>query len=321
MQGLRILLYPFSILYDGITGLRNIGFDKGWLKETRFKTRIIAVGNLSTGGTGKTPMIEYLIRQHTDKKVAVLSRGYGRKTKGYLEASSTSLSMEVGDEPLQFKLKYPDAIVAVCEKRIDGVEQLIEQHSPELILLDDAYQHRYVKASEYILLTSYDKLYFRDYLLPAGDLRESRTGADRADSIIVTKCPSNLSPAEMQSIKSRINPKQHQQVYFATISYAEEASGMDTKILLSSLNGKNVAVITGIAKPKFFIDHLKSNMMVEHMKFPDHHHFSDKEIESFRKHEVILTTEKDFVRLREYGMKNLFYVPIEMKFLGTAFNS
>ncbi|WP_194851044.1 tetraacyldisaccharide 4'-kinase [Nonlabens antarcticus] len=318
MQGLRILLYPFSILYDGITGLRNYGFDRGWLTSTKFDIPIIAVGNLSTGGTGKTPMIEFLIRQNTGKKIAVLSRGYGRKTKGYREVTIESKAIQVGDEPLQFKSKFKDEIiVAVCEKRVQGIQRLIQDHNPEVILLDDAYQHRYVQASHYILLTSYDQPFYKDLVLPAGNLRESVSGAVRAHSIIVTKCPAELSDKEMAEIRSQLKPREHQQVYFSTISYSANVIGLTKAISLESLKDQNITVVTGIAKPSYFVDFLKKYMTVKHLQFPDHYNYKQKDIQLFKdQNNIVITTEKDYVRLREFNISNLYYIPIEARFLG-----
>lgn len=293
MAGLRFLLYPFSIIYDGVTSLRNYSFDKGWLQSTSFDIPIIAVGNLSTGGTGKTPMIEYLLRQYSDKQVAVLSRGYGRTSKGYREVVETSNVAQVGDEPLQFKLKFKEKVViAVCEKRLDGIHQLLKDHDLDLILLDDAYQHRYVQASQYILLTSYHQPYYSDFLLPAGNLREARSGADRAQSIVVTKCPDSLDLKEMNAIRNKIGARSHQQVYFSKISYDDKAVGIKSSIALSELEGKSVTVLTGIAKPAYFVEFLKNFTQVKHLKFPDHYAFQDKDVEAFSNHELIITTER-----------------------------
>ncbi len=319
MTSLRFLLYPFSVLYDGITGLRNWSFDQGLLDQRQFDLPIIAVGNLSTGGTGKSPMIEYLIRQNLDKKVAVLSRGYGRKTKGFLEVYEQSTPAEVGDEPLQFKLKFKDSIiVAVCEKRVEGVEMLLAKHQLDMILLDDAYQHRYVQASTYVLLTSYEQPFYKDYVLPAGNLREARSGADRASHIIVTKCPIHLNEAEQQQIIEKINPKKGQKVSFSGISYSEEAIGVSRSLIIDELRGQKVTVVTGIAKPKYFVDYLKKYMLVEHLAFPDHHSFTKDDIECFREKELVITTEKDFMRLKQYDLKHVYYVPIAIQFLGAA---
>lgn len=317
MQELRLLLYPFSILYDGVTSLRNWAFDKGILDQKEFDVPIIAVGNLSTGGTGKTPMIEYLIDSYKGQRIAVLSRGYGRKTSGYIELSIDDTPEKVGDEPLQIKRKFQDLIVsAVCEKRVDGIQRLLKDHSLDVILLDDAFQHRHVKASHYILLTSYDRLYVNDFLLPAGNLRESRSGADRAQSIIVTKCPEHISTAERNTIKQRLNLESNQKLYFSFIGYSNILYGINENIELIALKGKKVTVVTGIANPKPFIHFLQDQLNVEHLEFKDHHSFSEVEIREIKNKNLIITTEKDFVRLRKYDLSNVFYLPIKIRFIG-----
>jgi tetraacyldisaccharide 4'-kinase len=317
MQELRLLLYPFSVLYDGITSLRNYAFDRGILEQKEYQIPIIAVGNLSTGGTGKTPMIEYLIRHFTGKKIGVLSRGYGRNTSGYIELSENDSTERTGDEPLQIKRKFKNLIVsAVCEKRVDGIERLLKEHQLDLILLDDAFQHRYVKASHYVLLTSYDMLYVDDYLLPAGNLRESRKGAQRAQTIIVTKCPADISAIQRNEVKLKLKLLPGQQVYFSYIGYEKELQGVDHKILLDGLRGKKVTVVTGIAKPKPFLKHLKGFIKIEHLNYSDHHDFTLQEVETIRNKKLVITTEKDFMRLKKHELRNLYYLPIQTEFVG-----
>ncbi len=317
MKRLRFLLYPFSIIYDLITGVRNAAFDYGWLPVASFDIPVIAVGNLSTGGTGKTPMIEYLIKHFSTRKVAVLSRGYGRKTKGYIEVSRDHKAIQVGDEPLQFKKKFKESlVVSVCEDRVEGIRRLLLDHSLDVILLDDAYQHRYVKASHYILLTDYSQLYYKDYLLPAGNLRESRRGASRANSIVVTKCPADLSAKKQHEIDNRLQLKASQKVYFSTISYAQQAVGANGKLVLDQLKDKEVTVITGIAKPQYFIEYLQAMFTVEHLKFPDHYNYKASDFINLKKDQIILTTEKDYMRLLQCGLENLYFIPIETRFIG-----
>ncbi|AZQ45045.1 tetraacyldisaccharide 4'-kinase [Nonlabens ponticola] len=317
MASWRILLYPFSVLYDGVTGLRNSAFDAGVLKQTTFDIPVIAIGNLSTGGTGKTPMIEYCIEQLAGKKVAVLSRGYGRKTKGFLEVTNNSDASEVGDEPLQFKLKYgDDIIVAVCEKRADGIEQLISSHDLDVILLDDAYQHRYVKASQYIMLTDYNAPYYKDHVLPAGNLRENRRGSRRADHIVVTKCPPDLSQREQQHILSQINPIKSQEVYFSSIQYDTELKSAIGVKQLSSIANSNINLITGIAKPQYLLEYLEQFTTVKHFKFKDHHEYDTLDLQELDNSQITITTEKDYVKLRKLKMNNLFYLPIKTRFIG-----
>lgn len=319
MQELRLLLYPFSILYDGIISLRNWAFDIGILDQKEFDIPIVAVGNLSTGGTGKTPMIEFLINHYKGKRVAVLSRGYGRKTSGYIELSVEDSPEKVGDEPLQIKRKFQNSIVsAVCEKRVDGIQRLLKDHSLDVILLDDAYQHRHVKASHYLLLTSYDRLYINDYLLPAGNLRESRSGADRAQSVIVTKCPKNLSTSQQDKIEKQLNLFSNQNLYFSYIDYGKLLKGLKKELLLEELKGKEITVVTGIAKPAPFIEFLESKVIVEHLEFNDHHEFTDEEIMQIKSKPIVITTEKDFMRLKSHRLFNVFYLPIETRFIGRS---
>lgn len=321
MQLLRNLLFPFSILYDGITSARNWAFDTALLSQKKFETPIIAVGNLSTGGTGKTPMIEWLIEHFKDKKIAIISRGYGRKTTGFIELNNSHNADQVGDEPLQIKLKYGNKIIsAVSEKRVDGINQLLKKHQIDLILLDDAFQHRYVKASHYILLTSYDKPYFKDYLLPTGNLRESRKGADRAHSIILTKCPAHLSLSKQRDLVKMINPLPHQQVFFSTIDYDTYIKKEGVEIEIAQLDFKKVTALTGIANPEPFIRFLKKRFEVDHMEYGDHHRFRESELQKIKQQEIVITTEKDFMRLAQWNLPNVYFLRMETKFIGDSPN-
>ncbi len=311
MNFLRKLLYPFSLLYGGITSLRNLLYNKGLLKSNEYNLPIICVGNLNTGGSGKSPMIEFLISfLKEDYKVAVLSRGYKRKTDGFIELTAQNTAEEVGDEPLQFKTKFPDVTVAVCADRRKGIEKL--QEKAEVILLDDAYQHRKVKPSFNILLTPYNDLYINDYMLPTGNLREPKCGANRADVIIVTKCPDKIAYAKMQEIQFNLNMVPGQKIYFSKIGYSNSIFGRNEELDLDYLTGKKFTLVTGIANPQPFLDFLRSkNFHFEHLKYPDHHYFSDMELDVLSKKEIILTTEKDFMRLQHRLMKHaLFYLPI-----------
>ena len=315
MRKLRLLLLPLAVIYDLITSLRNFFFNVGIFKQYVPKVHTIAVGNLSTGGTGKTPMIEYLIRLHEGKKIGVISRGYGRSTKGYIEVTKDHLASDVGDEPLQIKTKFGDEIVfAVCEKRAIGIQKMTQEYELDLILLDDAYQHRYVKAHSYILLTSYDRPYFEDYVLPAGDLRESRSGAGRADHIVVTKCPNHLSAEERARLTKGIAPEKDQNLHFATISYSMELKGAKI-IRLDQVEREHITLVTGIAKPQPILDHLSQYFEVEHLEFGDHHTFASSEIEKIKTHDFIITTEKDFMRLRQFNIPNLYYLEMKMEFI------
>jgi tetraacyldisaccharide 4'-kinase len=317
MQGARLLLYPFSVVYDAVTGLRNWGFNKGFLRSTSYDIPIIAVGNLSTGGTGKTPMIEYLIRHLADRKIAVLSRGYGRDTKGYRLVEVNDTARQVGDEPLQFKQKFVNITVAVCEKRKHGIDQILKNHDVDVILLDDAFQHRYVTASQYVLLTNYNKPYYNDFVLPAGDLRESRRGARRAHIVIVTKCPQDLTEQDQQSIAGKLSLHPDQQLFFTTIAYSDSLIDVNGKSKsYNAIDRKNVVVVTGIAHPETFTQHISEHVEARHLSFPDHYAYQEKDVIRFKEASAIITTEKDFMRLQQFQLENLYYLPIEVKFIG-----
>lgn len=313
MSKLRKILFPISIIYDLVTSLRNFFYDKGIFKSKSYAIPVLAVGNLSVGGTGKSPMIEYLIRLlKNEGRLATLSRGYRRKTTGFILANSKTTAMEIGDEPMQFYTKFNDISVAVDEDRQHGISQLLQIVKPDLILLDDAYQHRKVNAGFYILLTKYDDLYVDDLLLPAGNLRESKRGASRADVIIITKCPSNLSLQCQNEISNKLNVKQ--KIYFTTIGYSDKIEGVKN-VSLKALQSVNFTLVTGIANPKYLVGHLENEQLdFEHIAFKDHHNFTNKEIEMLSKKELIVTTEKDFMRLKD-KLSNVSYLPILTEFI------
>lgn len=325
MKILRYILFPFAILYGWITSVRNFLFDKGILKSTSFDVPVIAVGNLSVGGTGKTPQIEYLIRLLSDKyKIATLSRGYKRQSEGFVLGNSDSNAAILGDEPFQFFQKFPNIQVAVDANRTNGITQLLSQtNKPDLILLDDAYQHRKVKAGFYILLTSYDDLYADDFMLPTGNLRESRSGVKRANIVIVTKCPKDLSEERQEAIYAKLNVKCAQQVFFTFIDYDDQVYSKDENIAVKDIKGESKILLAGIAKPTPFFDYLK-NEKDECLTFPDHHHFSAADLESIQnkaENKKIITTEKDFVRLKDSALvKQLYYLPIKSTFINKSQN-
>lgn len=321
MKYIRYILFPFSILYYCVTSIRNFAYDYGIFKSYSFKTPIIVVGNLSVGGTGKTPQIEYLIRLLQDKyKVAVLSRGYKRSTKGYIEVNQHHKVSDVGDEPLQYFKKFDNISVAVNENRVEGINNLNKDLKPEVILLDDAYQHRRVKASFQILLTKYNDLFTDDFLLPSGNLRESRIGAKRANCIVVTKCPSHISEAKKTEIKAKLS-SYNKPIYFSCISYSDKVLG-ETTYNLSTLKNYTLLLITGIANPKPLLEFLSQNSInFHHLNYPDHYNFKDADIKKIKEeykaikssNKLILTTEKDYVRLSTKLTLN--YLPIKTLFL------
>ena len=320
MNILRKLLFPFAIIYGFITSVRNFFFDQGILKSTSFDIPVIAVGNLSVGGTGKTPQIEYLVRMLSNKhKVATLSRGYKRQSEGFVLAGANDNALTLGDEPFQYHQKFPHIQVAVDANRTNGIQKLLSLTKPEVILLDDAYQHRKVKAGLYVLLTTYGDLYADDYMLPVGNLRELRRGAARAKIVVVTKCPANLSIEEQNKIVKKLKLNPNQTLFFSSIAYDETVYSEIENLSVTQILNTEKVLLAGIAKPKPFYNFLKNEKDLC-LTYPDHHHFSDKDLEEIQakaKGKIIITTEKDYVRLKDSILKNqLYYLPIKSQLLG-----
>ncbi len=322
MEIIRKYLLPFSVLYKIITGIRNIFYNVAILRSHSFEIPIIVVGNLSVGGTGKTPQIEYLIRLlQKDYKIAVLSRGYKRKTKGFILIRDYHSVEEVGDEPFQFFKKFNQIDVAVDSNRVNGIKVLIDNVNPDVILLDDAFQHRKVKAGFNILLSKYNDLFIDDLVLPAGNLRESITGAKRADVIMVTKCPKDLKIEEQMTLSKRIQTNVQKPVFFTSISYAPLTKGYKG-YSISDFKENELFIVTGIANPKPLLEFLVNiNFKIHHIEFPDHHFFTEEDIDKIKrefkelpKNKILLTTEKDYTRL-EGKLDELCYLPIETSFL------
>ena len=316
MKLIRNIVIPFVPVFYAITSLRNTLYDLGVKKSVSYDFPVICVGNLSVGGTGKTPMIEYLIHLLKDDfKVATLSRGYKRKTKGFILADTFSTAQTLGDEPFQFYNKFKnDILVAVDTDRKNGIKKLMQLDSlPEVVLLDDAFQHRKVKAGFNILLTTYNNPYFNDFVLPTGNLREPRNGAKRANVIIVTKCPNHLSETEKSKFLKAIDPEENQYVFFSSIDYSNEIVSGENIKNLDSIN--NFTLVTGIANAYPLVDFLKNKgFEFEHLNFKDHHEFSKQDIIEINRRKLIITTEKDFMRLKKYeSLKDkLFYLPIKV---------
>ncbi|GAB2983332.1 tetraacyldisaccharide 4'-kinase [Mucilaginibacter puniceus] len=332
MKYLRLLLFPFSLLYGLVVIMRNWCYDAGLFKSHEFNAPVIVVGNLEVGGAGKSPMTEYLVRLlKTDNKLAILSRGYGRETRGYHLADTSSTAAQIGDEPAQFKAKFPDVTVAVCEDRVHGIQQLLPQHN--LILLDDAYQHRAVKPGLSILLFDYTRIKQFNMLLPAGNLREPFSGRWRADVIIISKCPEGLTEEDRATLTNLIDPLPYQQLYFATIAYLDmqDMNGNSTDAVIDA--NTTLFLLTGIANPRPLLHHLqKYTPAIVHHNYPDHHQFSLKNISKLAdefsacksQKKVIITTEKDAQRLREQSLLPLvnqlpiLVLPIGVKFLNNG---
>lgn len=329
LKSFRVFLLPFALLYWLGIAIRNWLFDKNIFKSTSFGLPLICVGNLSVGGTGKSPMVEYLVRILKDNFViATLSRGYKRRTKGYALANETSTALDIGDEPMQFHLKFPGLAVAVGEERIDAIPQLLhDKPGIQAIILDDAFQHRSVKAGLNIVLTEYGNLFTRDFYLPTGDLRDLKSSYKRANIIVVTKCDPAISENEKQKIIKEINPKPGQSVFFTAILYGE-AYHFITKQNYR-LNGKaEVLLITGIANPRSLKTLLEEyTATYNFIQYPDHHIFTIDDLKEIRKkfrqiespEKIIITTEKDAVRLIKFNTDladlPLYVIPVRHHFL------
>lgn len=316
MELLRKLLFPFSLLYALVVRVRNWFYDMGIFKSKSYSTTTICIGNLSVGGTGKTPMTELLVRSlRSNYKLAILSRGYRRSSSGFVLANAETTVTEIGDEPFQMFSKFPETTVVVDSDRRNGIERLQQDIKPDIILLDDAFQHRKVKPHFSILLTAYDKLYTDDWYLPTGDLRDNRYAAHRASIIIVTKCPPDLSVEVQKSIKKKLGPKPQQTVLFTYLSYTITLKGAQDNLDLSYFKGKKVTLVTGISNPAPLATYLtQCGLSFEHLAYNDHHFFTKKEIELFKTKQNILTTEKDYTRLKDL-VDNVLFIPVEHRFL------
>ena len=330
-------LLPFSWLYGLAVIIRNELFELNILKTRRFDIPVISVGNITVGGSGKTPHVEYLIRLLKDKmKVAVLSRGYKRKSRGYVLAGNNTPMREIGDEPYQMKIKFPNIRVAVDKKRCEGIDRLTtdeETKDTDVILLDDAFQHRYVQPGINILLVDYHRLIIYDKLLPAGRLREPLSGKHRADIVIITKCPDTLNPIDYRVLSKAMELYPFQQLYFTKLEYCplEPIFHKGLSMPLTEIRGKNVLLLTGIASPRQLetdINAYTGNNALTMLSFPDHHSFTQKDIrrinEAFAGMEaprMIITTEKDQARLMgietlsDDVKDNIYALPIKVRFM------
>ncbi|HMG16758.1 MAG TPA: tetraacyldisaccharide 4'-kinase [Saprospiraceae bacterium] len=328
---LKILLFPFSIVYGAVIGLRELMYRIHLLKGVSFDIPLISVGNLTVGGAGKTPHIEYLLRMLLPYiEVGTLSRGYKRKTSGYRLVLEYDSAIEAGDEPLQFKRKFKDVTVAVCENRVFAVpKMLMDNHNLQTILLDDAFQHRAIKPGLNILLTEYSKPFFKDFLLPVGRLREFPEAYKRANIIIVTKCPEELTPEEADSITQRIHPYAYQKVFFSIYKYQAPYFWFNPSFTYKLKDTTDIVLVSGIANSDYLVSHLQKTVNnIEMLEFADHHIFKEVDLLAIQnlfssipgKDKVILTTEKDAIRLelhRNFFIENqlpLIVLPVEVNF-------
>ena len=329
LKSFRYLFIPFALVYGVIIRLRNLLFDFNIIKSASFNFPIICIGNLAVGGTGKTPMTEYIIEElKNEYKIATLSRGYKRKTKGFAVANNTTTALEIGDEPMQFHRKFPEVVVAVGEERVVAIPQILFQYpNTEAIVLDDAFQHRSVKSGLNILLTDYNNLYTRDLMFPAGDLRDIKSSQKRADIIVVTKCKTNLDDFEKGALIKEINPLSHQKVFFTKMVYSRPYH-LFNHVEINIEPKNHILLLCGIANPKPIKKYLSANVhSYDMIKFPDHHIFTTDDLLEIKaqfgkilsSNKIILTTEKDAVRLEKFQNElqyfPIFVLPVKHEFL------
>ena len=318
MSVIRFLVFPLSIIFKFVTDLRNKLYDCNFLKSEKISVPVISVGNLSTGGTGKTPMVDFIINNlKKDYDISVLSRGYKRKLKGFIEIKNSDNPIQVGDEPFLLKSNHVEVPIFVCEDRVEGANKIISESDTNLILMDDAFQHRKISRNLDIVLTDYNNLFYKDYLLPYGYLRESRKNINRADIIIVTKCPLDFNKADANKIKNQINPKKTQSLFFSQINYSEILYGFK-EVPFKSITNSKLTLVTGIANSQPLKEYLrKNNVIFNHFEYPDHYNYSMKDVNKIlatTKNNLILTTKKDYYKLSQFKIDNLLYIDIEVKF-------
>ncbi len=305
--------------------MRNLLYDKNIIQSVGFDIPIISVGNLSLGGSGKTPQIEYLIELLRDKyNLAVVSRGYKRKTKGFILADESATYESIGDESFQIKRKFPEITVAVSEDRALGIQKIINRKNIDVILLDDAFQHRKIRAGLQIVLTPYNQLFYDDYIMPVGNLRERRKNMKRADIVVVTKCSESITLEEKNQITDEIKLYFKKNIFFSSIKYDDEIYRENKQISIENLKKKSILLITGIANPTHLYAYLsEKNITFESLKFGDHHHFSSGDIKRIKQayhnletsDKLILTTEKDYVRLKDKLSLPVYYLPIQTEII------
>jgi len=314
MKLFRKLLFFLTPLYYLITVVRNILYDLSFYKTTKFQVPTIGIGNLAVGGTGKSPMVEYLIDLLSKKySIATLSRGYGRNTKSFIIANEKSTHSDIGDEPLQFYNKYNNIIVCVDNNRVNGINNLLQINKPPgVILLDDCFQHRKLTLGLSILLTDYSNLFSNDYVLPFGNLREPASSSRRADIVIVTKCPKNIDEIRKNKIKNKLNLKLSQKLFFSSIEYSKSVIFNNTKTQFNNFIKDKFILVTGLASSDHIVDYLANNKCdFEHKEFNDHHDYILKDFEKVNPSLNILTTEKDYAKLiKILPKRKIYYLPI-----------
>ena len=318
---MNFLLYPLSLIYNLYTSFRNFLFDLGIIDSIEYKIPTIGIGNLSTGGTGKSIVVDYIIGKFKNKnKITTLSRGYNRNTKGFIQASNISTAYEIGDEPFQFYSKHPEINVVVCEDRRKGMN-IILKNLPDtnLCIWDDVFQHRFVKPGLMILTTTFQYPFYKDEILPVGNLRENISSAKRADLIVVTKCPDNLSQKDKISFLESLNPNDNQKVFFSSLTYMQKIKSDSEEVDIDVLEDVDFILVTGIADSSYLVNFLKNKALkFKHLKYSDHYNFNKSSIDKITGlslNKIILTTEKDFGRLRpKINNRDIYYIEVGLKF-------
>lgn len=318
---MNFLLYPLSLIYELFTSFRNFLFDLGIIDSIEYKIPTIGIGNLSTGGTGKSIVVDYIIGKFKNKnKITTLSRGYNRNTKGFIQASNMSTAYEIGDEPFQFYSKHPEINVVVCEDRRKGMN-IILKNLPDtnLCIWDDVFQHRFVKPGLMILTTTFQYPFYKDEILPIGNLRENISSAKRADLIVVTKCPDNLSQKDKVSFIESLNPSDNQKVFFSSLTYLQKIKSDSKEVDIRVLLDDDFILVTGIADSSYLVNFLKNKALkFKHLKYSDHYNFNKSSIDKITGlslNKIILTTEKDFGRLRpKISNRDIYYIEVGLKF-------
>jgi len=318
---MNFLLYPLSLIYNLYTSFRNFLFDLGIIDSIEYKIPTIGIGNLSTGGTGKSIVVDYIIGKFKNKnKITTLSRGYNRNTKGFIQASNMSTAYEIGDEPFQFYSKHPEINVVVCEDRRKGMNIILKNlPDTDLCIWDDVFQHRFVKPGLMILTTTFQYPFYKDEILPVGNLRENISSAKRADLIVVTKCPDNLSQKDKISFLESLNPNDNQKVFFSSLTYMQKIKSDSEEVDIDVLEDVDFVLVTGIADSSYLVNFLKNKALkFKHLKYSDHYNFNKSSIDKITGlslNKIILTTEKDFGRLRpKINNRDIYYIEVGLKF-------
>ena len=318
---MNFLLYPLSLIYNLYTSFRNFLFDLGIIDSIEYKIPTIGIGNLSTGGTGKSIVVDYIIGKFKNKnKITTLSRGYNRNTKGFIQASNMSTAYEIGDEPFQFYSKHPEINVVVCEDRRKGMNIILKNlPDTDLCIWDDVFQHRFVKPGLMILTTTFQYPFYKDEILPVGNLRENISSAKRADLIVVTKCPDNLSQKDKISFLESLNPNDNQKVFFSSLTYMQKIKSDSEEVDIDVLEDVDFVLVTGIADSSYLVNFLKNKALTfKHLKYSDHYNFNKSSIDKITGlslNKIILTTEKDFGRLRpKINNRDIYYIEVGLKF-------